>query len=80
MEEGLVGMAVGGIRRVQAEAKMLRVKVTCAARFRQVRPDYGLGWKKPGKCAEAIGAGLPTRASSSDLLDSQNTRVAKAHV
>lgn len=23
----------------------------------QVRPDYGLGWKKEGKCAEAIGAG-----------------------
>ena len=22
----------------------------------QVRPDYGLGWKKPGKCAEEIGA------------------------
>ena len=25
--------------------------------FGQVRPDYSLGWKKPGKCAEAIGAG-----------------------
>lgn len=24
---------------------------------REVRPDYGLGWKKEGKCAEAIGAG-----------------------
>ncbi|CAJ1405417.1 unnamed protein product [Effrenium voratum] len=46
LDEGLVGMAVGGVRRVQ------------------VRPDYSLGWKKPGKCAEAIGAvgmvaGLP---------------------
>lgn len=46
LDEGLVGMAVGGVRRVQ------------------VRPDYGLGWKKEGKCAEAIGAvgvvaGLP---------------------
>lgn len=23
----------------------------------KVRPDYGLGWKKEGKCAETIGAG-----------------------
>jgi len=46
IDEGLVGMAVGGVRRVQ------------------VRPDYGLGWMKEGKCAETIGAvgvvaGLP---------------------
>ncbi|CAK9078527.1 Peptidylprolyl isomerase [Durusdinium trenchii] len=39
LDEALVGMAVGGVRRIQ------------------VRPDYGLGWKKEGKCAEAIGAG-----------------------
>lgn len=24
-----------------------------------MRPDYGLGWKKEGKCAETIGAGAP---------------------
>jgi len=46
LDEGIVGMAVGGKRRVQ------------------VRPEYGLGWRKPGKCAEAdfaVGAsvGLP---------------------
>lgn len=46
LDDGLIGMAVGGLRRIQ------------------VRPDYGLGWKKSGKCAEevmAIGtlAGVP---------------------
>jgi len=46
LDEGLVGMAVGGTRRVQ------------------VRPENGLGWKKPGKCAEedftmGIVAGIP---------------------
>jgi len=46
LDEGLVGLAVGGLRRVQ------------------VRPENGLGWRKPGKCAEpdmATGAltGLP---------------------
>lgn len=34
LDEGLIGMAVGGRRRVQ------------------VRPENGLGWRKPGKCAE----------------------------
>mmetsp|Transcript_116573 Transcript_116573/g.277140 ORF Transcript_116573/g.277140 Transcript_116573/m.277140 type:complete len:318 (-) Transcript_116573:20-973(-) len=53
IDEGLVGMSVGGIRRVQ------------------VRPDYGLGWKKPGKCAEAIGAvgaiaGLPAAGAEKE--------------
>ncbi|CAE7216152.1 ANK1 [Symbiodinium pilosum] len=53
IEEGLVGMSVGGIRRVQ------------------VRPDFGLGWKKPGKCAEAIGAvgaiaGLPAAGAEKE--------------
>lgn len=46
LDEGIVGMAVGGKRRIQ------------------VRPEQGLGWKKPGQCAEAIAAvgiisGLP---------------------
>lgn len=46
LDEGLVGMAVGGRRRVQ------------------VRPENGLGWKKPGKCAEesdtmGVMVGLP---------------------
>lgn len=58
LDEALVGMAVGGVRRIQ------------------VRPDYGLGWKKEGKCAEAIGAvgmvaGLPAAGAEreSDCID-----------
>merc|ERR1719277_2584495 len=35
LDEGIVGMNVGGKRRVQ------------------VRPEYGLGWRKSGKCAQA---------------------------
>jgi len=46
LEEGLVGMSVGSVRRVQ------------------VRPEKGLGWRKPGKCGTgfaAVGAisGIP---------------------
>eukprot|EP00440_Ansanella_granifera_P065783 gb/GFBE01071343.1/.p1 GENE.gb/GFBE01071343.1/~~gb/GFBE01071343.1/.p1 ORF type:complete len:345 (+),score=70.98 gb/GFBE01071343.1/:1-1035(+) len=46
LDEGMLGMAVGGVRRVQ------------------VRPDYNLGWKKEGKCADVVQgvgalAGLP---------------------
>lgn len=57
LEEGLVGLAVGGRRRVQ------------------VRPEYGLGWKKSGKCAGEIGvgavAGLPGAGveNEGDCLD-----------
>lgn len=53
LDEGLVGMAVGGKRRVQ------------------VRPENGLGWKKPGKCAEessvlGIVGGIPNAATENE--------------
>lgn len=53
LDEGIIGMAVNGTRRIQ------------------VRPDYGLGWKKAGKCAESsavIGmvSGLPAAGTENE--------------